>query len=64
MVCICMPLGLHAENFHPKESGNDYALTPYLEIIKDYRGGLHSHLRVISRRGESRDSPIRLRRHS
>ncbi len=37
LVCICMPLGLHPENFIPKESGNDYALTPYLEVIKDYR---------------------------
>lgn len=37
MVCICAPLGLHPDYFIPKESGKDYALTPYLETIKDYR---------------------------
>lgn len=37
MVCICSPLGIHAENFFPKEIGRDYTLTPYLEEIKDYR---------------------------
>jgi hypothetical protein len=37
MVCICSPLGIHGENFFPKESGSDYALTPYLEELKDYR---------------------------
>ncbi len=37
MVCICTPLGLHPDNFFPKEAGKDYALTPYLEVIKDYR---------------------------
>jgi hypothetical protein len=37
MVCICMPLGLHAPNFIPERSGPDYELTPYLELLKDYR---------------------------
>jgi hypothetical protein len=37
MVCICTPLGLHPENFIPKETGRDYALSPYLELLKDYR---------------------------
>jgi hypothetical protein len=37
MVCICTPLGLHPDNFIPQETGKDYALTPYLETIKDYR---------------------------
>lgn len=37
MVCICTPLGLHPDNFIPKETGKGYALTPYLETIKDYR---------------------------
>ena len=37
MVCVCAPLGLHAENFFPKEPGRDYALTPYLEALKDFR---------------------------
>src|SRR5882672_6570985 len=37
MVCICTPLGLHPANFFPEKTGKDYALTPYLEILKDYR---------------------------
>lgn len=37
MVCICAPLGLHPDYFIPKEAGKDYALTPYLETIKEYR---------------------------
>jgi hypothetical protein len=37
MVCLCAPLGLHPEYFLPKEAGRDYALTPYLEILKDFR---------------------------
>jgi hypothetical protein len=37
MVCICAPLGLHPENFIPQQAGRDYALTPYLELLKDFR---------------------------
>ena len=37
MVCICTPLGLHPANFFPEGAGKDYALTPYLELLKDYR---------------------------
>ncbi len=37
MVCICTPLGLHPAHFFPVEAGKDYALTPYLDIIKDLR---------------------------
>jgi hypothetical protein len=37
MVCICAPLGLHPDNFFPQQSGKNYALSPYLEILKDYR---------------------------
>jgi hypothetical protein len=37
MVCICMPLGLHAPNFFPEKAGKDYELTPYLELLQDYR---------------------------
>ena len=37
MVCICTPLGLHPENFFPKQPGRDYALSPYLEILKEHR---------------------------
>jgi hypothetical protein len=37
MVCICTPLGLHQPFFFPQKSGKDYALSPYLEILKDFR---------------------------
>ena len=37
MVCICTPLGLHPDHFFPKETGKDYALSAYLEMLKDYR---------------------------
>jgi hypothetical protein len=37
MICICAPLGLHPDNFIPTQSGKDYALSPYLEILKDHR---------------------------
>src|SRR5882757_8488166 len=37
MVCICAPLGLHPDNFFPEKAGKDYTLSPYLEILKDYR---------------------------
>src|SRR5438874_5244914 len=34
---ICNNLGLLPEHFFPKESGRDYALSPYLELLKEYR---------------------------
>ena len=37
MVCICAPLGLHPSFFFPEKDGKDYELTPYLEVIKDFR---------------------------
>ncbi len=37
MVCICTSLGLHAPLLFPSETGAGYALTPYLEILKDVR---------------------------
>src|SRR5262245_28259128 len=37
MVCICAPLGLHPAFFFPEKDGKDYELTPYLEVIKDFR---------------------------
>jgi hypothetical protein len=37
MVCICTPLGLHAPNLFPEASGRDYELTPYLEVIQEFR---------------------------
>jgi BMFP domain-containing protein YqiC len=37
MVCINTPLGLHPAAFFPEKAGKDYALSPYLEVIKDFR---------------------------
>src|SRR5881397_992435 len=37
MFGICNNLGLLPEHFFPKESGRDYALSPYLEILKEHR---------------------------
>jgi hypothetical protein len=37
MVAMCAPLGLHPAYFLPEKAGKDYALTPYLEIVKDFR---------------------------
>jgi hypothetical protein len=38
MVCLCTPLGLHPPYFFPEKAGKDYTLTPYLEVLKDFRG--------------------------
>jgi hypothetical protein len=37
MVSICAPLGMHSEFFFPEQSGRDFALSPYLETVKDMR---------------------------
>lgn len=37
MFGICNNLGLLPEHFFPKEVGPDYALSPYLEVLKDHR---------------------------
>src|SRR5438270_7395358 len=37
MVCVCTPLGLHPAHFFPQAAGRDYALTPYLEVLRDFR---------------------------
>ncbi len=37
MVMICTPLGLHPTNFFPAKAGKDYAITPYLEPLKEFR---------------------------
>jgi hypothetical protein len=37
MVCLCTPLGLHPSYFFPEKTGRDFALTPYLEVLKDFR---------------------------
>ena len=37
MVCINTPLGLHPTAFFPEKAGTEYALSPYLEVLKDFR---------------------------
>ena len=37
MVCINTPLGLHPAAFFPEKAGKDYELSPYLEVVKDFR---------------------------
>lgn len=37
MVCLCAPLGLHPAYLFPEKAGRDYAMTPYLEVLKDFR---------------------------
>ena len=37
IISICAPLGLHPDNFFPAQVGKDYALSPYLEILKEFR---------------------------
>jgi hypothetical protein len=37
MVCINTPLGLHPPFFFPEKAGRDFKLSPYLEVLKDFR---------------------------
>jgi hypothetical protein len=37
MLGICNNLGVLPDRFFPKEGGRDYALSPYLEILKEHR---------------------------
>lgn len=37
MVMIDLGFGLHAPNLFPGKAGRDYELTPYLEVISDFR---------------------------
>src|SRR5688500_10148402 len=37
MVCICTPLGLYPPNVFPEQSGRDYVLSPYLEVLQEVR---------------------------
>src|SRR5438093_213573 len=37
MVLICTPLGLHAPYLFPEKAGKNYAATPYLEVLKEFR---------------------------
>ncbi|WP_395750596.1 DUF1552 domain-containing protein [Prosthecobacter sp.] len=36
-LAMCYGLGFHGPNLFPKNSGKDYALTPYLEALKNHR---------------------------
>ena len=40
LMCCCTTLGIHAENLFPAKPGRDFALTPYLEPLKELRGDL------------------------
>ena len=37
MICMCGGLSMHPPSFFPEKAGKDYALSPYLEILKDFR---------------------------
>jgi hypothetical protein len=37
MVAMCYGLSLHPDYFFPTDTGRDYKLTPYLEVLKDLR---------------------------
>jgi hypothetical protein len=37
LMAVGLGLGLHAPNLVPKETGRDYQLTPYLELLKEFR---------------------------
>jgi hypothetical protein len=37
MISICTPLGVHAPFFFPEQKGAGYALSPYLESLKELR---------------------------
>lgn len=37
MVLIDLGFGLHAQNLFPAKAGRDYELTPYLDVIRDFR---------------------------
>ena len=37
MVCINTPLGVHPPYFFPNKTGQDYELSPYLEVLEDFR---------------------------
>jgi hypothetical protein len=37
MVCLCAPLGLHPAYLFPEKAGKEYEMTPYLDVIKDFR---------------------------
>jgi hypothetical protein len=37
MVCMCGGLSMHPPSFFPEKAGKDYVLSPYLELLKEFR---------------------------
>ena len=37
LVTVCSSLGIYVPDFFPKDSGKDYTLSPYLELLKEHR---------------------------
>ena len=37
MVFACASLGIYGPSLYPKETGRDYSLTPYLDVLKEHR---------------------------
>ena len=37
MLSICTNLGILDRHFYPEQAGKDYEMTPYLEVLKDFR---------------------------
>jgi hypothetical protein len=37
MICICAPLGFYPGSFFPTQAGTSYELSPYLELLSEYR---------------------------
>ena len=37
LVCICTPLGVHTPYLFPSQTGRHYELTPYLEVLRQFR---------------------------
>jgi hypothetical protein len=37
LICINTPLGLHPAYFFPEQTGRDYELSPYLEVLQEFR---------------------------
>ncbi|HEX7896733.1 MAG TPA: DUF1552 domain-containing protein [Planctomycetota bacterium] len=53
LICLCAPLGLHPDYFFPEKAGKDYASTPYLDVLKDFR----SEYTVVSGLAHAGQSP-------
>src|SRR5687767_1722087 len=37
LICICAPLGIYPGSFFPSATGKSYELSPYLELLGEYR---------------------------